>query len=75
MSKITSYMTTERVFQGDLLIVNPEQHVSLARDMGFTIKSPEIKDALVALESADSGDYCQTVRLEDCGSLMWEIQQ
>ena len=65
---------SEKIWYGDLIFVNEHNEWVLGRTLKYTLASPELKDAFVALHTVDKGDYCLAVTLKMGNDIIFNVQ-
>lgn len=69
-----SLPASEKIWSGDLIFINEHNEWVLGRTLKYTLTSPELKDAFVALYTVNKGDYCLAIPLKMGGDVIFNVQ-
>lgn len=74
MNSFISHLAEEKIYLGDLIVLNKAQKWVAARN-AYTLSSPELKDCFVALQTSEKGTYCLAVPLSKGNDLIFNIEE
>lgn len=75
MNNFVTHLTEEKIYHGDLIVLNDSQKWVTASTLKYTLSSPELKDCFVALQTSDEGTNCLAVPLSKGNDLIFNIEE